>query len=194
MAEIIKGTWVQIVYMDWVTVPMERSNNLFHMPVWTYGPFSTSSFMLSDGRGISDKQMGRKDKFLGGIYLRCSNVWRGMPIPKTGGVLVQWHTEKLSSESKLLFQKALKERVTHFLKGEVLSAKSSKQASFTKISRSLKPCPNKRNRNWVPFNLKLFRADPFFCSIQQIEAGSCSEKNSETTDMIGNFVFFFLIS
>ena len=33
MAEIIKGTRVEIVYMDWVTVPMERSNNRFHMPV-----------------------------------------------------------------------------------------------------------------------------------------------------------------
>lgn len=33
MAEIIKGTQVQIVYMDWVTVPTERSNNRFHMPV-----------------------------------------------------------------------------------------------------------------------------------------------------------------
>lgn len=74
MAEIIKGTRVQIVYMDWVTVPMERCNNHFHMSVWTYGMFSTSSFTLSDGRGISDKQVGGKDKFLGGIYLQYSKV------------------------------------------------------------------------------------------------------------------------
>lgn len=72
MTEIIKGTWVQIVYMGWVAVPMAQSNNSFHMPVWTHGAFSTSSFMLSDGRGILDKQMGGEDKFLGGIYLqRC---------------------------------------------------------------------------------------------------------------------------
>lgn len=74
MAEIIKGTRVQIVYKDWVTVPIEQSNNHFHMPVWTYGALSTSSFTVSDGRGISDKQMGGKDKFLGGIYLQHSKV------------------------------------------------------------------------------------------------------------------------
>lgn len=78
MAEIIMGTRVQIVYMDWVTVPMEQSNNHFHMAVCTCGTFSTSSFMLSDGRGISDKQVGGKDKFLGGIYLQYCKVQRAM--------------------------------------------------------------------------------------------------------------------